>query len=367
MDKFFAMKVFVRVVEAGTFTRAASSLGLPNSQVTRLVQGLEQHLRTLLLHRTTRRVTVTVDGAAYYERAVRVLEDLEQIESSMTGAKASPRGRLRVDIAAQVANPVLIPLMDDFCARYPDIQIDIGVSERAIDFVGEDVDCALRSGDVTDLSLVARRIGEIRQVVCASPSYLQRFGVPRHPSDLEGPHHRVIGLFASERSTYVLQRRDEHYEVKARPIVSVDDSRTMVAAGVAGLGIVCTSAAVTAPHLASGELLPVLPGWSAGVAPLHVVYRPNRHVSAKLRVFIDWAADLFSREHRHDGGQAALRPGAPFRTLSQEATTHPPSEDAEVGASGLRHGFGAEEIQILSARDVLPPLSARWQSQPSRA
>ncbi|WP_280155878.1 LysR family transcriptional regulator [Piscinibacter sp. XHJ-5] len=296
MDKFFAMKAFVGVVEAGTFTKAATSLGLSKAKVTRLVQWLEEHLKTLLLHRSTRRVCVTVDGAAYYDHAVRVLKDLELIEASMAGARANPKGQLRVDVAPQVANLILSPSMEDFCARYPDIRIDIGVSEKPVDLVGEHVDCALRFGAVTDPSLVARRIGEVHQIVCASASYLKRFGVPCHPSDLEGGRHRVIGFNARERFTHVLQRGNERYEVTARPTVTVNDSVTMVAAGVAGLGIVTTSAFVAAPHLASGELQRVLTDWSAGVAPVHVVYRPHRHVSAKLRAFIDWTADLFARK-----------------------------------------------------------------------
>lgn len=297
MDKFTAMKAFVRVVEAGTFTRAADSLGVPKAQVTRLVQSLEEELKTLLLNRTTRRVSVTVDGAAYYERAVRLLDQIDELESSMSHTKVNPRGKLRIDAPSAIANLILIPALDDFCARYPDIQIDIGVSDRPVDLVGESVDCALRAGELTDPSLVARRLGDIRRFACASPSYLKRFGTPQHPSDLEDDCHRVITYFShgNERFTYALRRGDERYEVNARSVIAVNDASAMLAAGLAGLGIARTAMFIAAPHLAAGALQVVLPGWSAGDTPLHVVYPPTRHVSAKLRVFIDWAADLFAR------------------------------------------------------------------------
>src|SRR5262245_33433771 len=215
VDKLNAMRTFVRVVEAGNFTKAADSLGVPKTQVSRLVQSLEGELKTLLLNRTTRRVSVTPDGAAYYERAVRVLDDIEELESRLSHAKVTPRGKLRIDCPSAIANLILIPALEDFCARYPDILIDIGISDRPVDLIGENVDCVLRAGEVTDPSLVVRRIGEIERIVCASPAYLKRCGVPRHPSDLEDVRHRVISYFShgSERLTYVLQRGEERYEV----------------------------------------------------------------------------------------------------------------------------------------------------------
>lgn len=297
MDKFTAMRAFVRVVEAGTFTRAAESLGVPKAQVSRLVQSLEEELGTQLLNRTTRRVSPTADGTAYYEGAARVLDQLEEVEDSLSHAKAAPRGRLRVDTTTSIASLILIPALQDFCTRYPDIRIDVGVSDRPVDLVGENVDCVIRAGELTDPSLVARRIAEIRRVVCASPAYLERHGVPRHPSDLEDGGHRVVNYFShgSDRRTYVLQRGDETYEVQAASTVAVNDATAMLAAGLAGLGIARTAPFMAAPHLAAGTLRVVLPEWSAGAWPVYAVYPPNRHVTAKLRAFIDWAAELFAR------------------------------------------------------------------------
>src|SRR2546423_8182380 len=196
MDKLSAMQAFVAVVEAGTFTKAADNMGLPKPTVTRLVQSLEAQLDTLLLNRTTRRVTVTQDGAAYYDRAVRLLSEIDELESSMSRAKSNPRGRLRIDVGSTVAQLLLIPNLPDFYARYPNIQIDLGVSDRPVDLIGENVDCVLRGGELTDQSLVARRIGEFHLVVCAAPSYLKRSGVPQHPTDLEGERHQLVHYFS---------------------------------------------------------------------------------------------------------------------------------------------------------------------------
>jgi DNA-binding transcriptional LysR family regulator len=297
MDKLSAMKAFVRVVESGTFTKAADSLGVPKAQITRLVQSLEQDLRTLLLNRTTRRVVTTADGAAYYERAARVLDDIEELESNMSTAKVQPRGKLRIDVSPPVANQIIIPSLEDFCAKYPDVQIDIGVGERPVDMVGESVDCAVRAGVVSDPSLVARRLGEVRRVFCASPAYLKRCGAPQHPTELEGEPHRVIRYFtyAGGPLSFTLERDGEQFELNPRSTIAVNDSSAMAAAGLAGLGIARSNLVVAAPYLESGRLRLVLPEWNAGSIPLSVVYPPNRHVSAKLRVFIDWIADLCSR------------------------------------------------------------------------
>ncbi len=297
MDKFTAMKAFVRVVEAGTFTKAADSLDVPKAQVTRLVQSLEEELRTQLLNRTTRRVVVTADGATYYERAVRLLDELEELESGMTHAKVNPRGKLRVDVVSPIANLVLIPALDDFRKRYPDVQVEMGVSERPVDLVGENIDCVIRAGEVGDPSLVARRIGQVRRLLCASPAYLERFGVPKHPSDLEDERHRVLSYFAfgGSRLTYSLRRGEEQYDAAPKSSFAVNDSTAMLVAALSGLGIGRSACFMAAPHVAEGRLKVLLPDWDAGTTPLSVVYAPNRHVSARLRVFIEWAAELIGR------------------------------------------------------------------------
>jgi|HigsolmetaAR202D_1030399.scaffolds.fasta_scaffold00269_33 LysR family transcriptional regulator for bpeEF and oprC len=299
MDRFQAMQVFVRVVEAGTFSKAADSLQLPKPTVTRLIQALEAHLETKLLNRTTRRVTVTADGAAYYDRALRLLSELDELESSMSRARRNPKGRLRIDVAAPVAQLLLIPALPDFHARYPDIQIDLGVTDRPVDLIGENVDCVLRAGELTDQSLVARRIGEFHSIVCASPEYLRRHGTPRHPTDLESDRHVVVNHF-SHRSGRIFpfqftDEKGERLEIRGRHVLSVNDASALLAAGLAGLGVIRTSTFMAQMHIGAGHLVPLLLDWCADAVPIYVVYPPNRHLSAKVRVFVDWVADLFAR------------------------------------------------------------------------
>lgn len=298
MDKFAAMQAFVRVVEAGTFTKAADRLALPKATVTRLVQSLESHLQTQLLNRTTRRVNVTPDGAAYFEQALRLLGEVDELESSMTHAKARPRGRLRIDVGAAVGQWLLIPALPDFHARYPEIQIDLGVSDRPVDLVGEHVDCVLRGGEISDQSLVARRIGEFHTLLCASPAYLRRHGAPQHPRDLEDGDHRVVRYLSHRNGRpypLIFRKGAEAFEVNGRYTVAVNDSNANLTAGLAGLGLVRTATFMAQPHFASGALLPVLLDWCSETIPLFVVYPPNRHLSTKLRVFVDWVAELFAR------------------------------------------------------------------------
>lgn len=298
MDKFTAMQAYVRVVEAGTFSKAADLLAVPKPTVTRLIQSLESQLQTKLLNRTTRRVTVTADGAAYYDRALRLLAELDELESSMSRAKVNPRGRLRIDVAASVGQLLLIPALPDFYARYPDIQIDLGVSDRPVDLIGENVDCVLRGGEITDQSLVARRVGEFHTILCATPEYLKRHGVPQHPSELEGSAHTLVKYFSHRTSQpypLTFTKAGERIEIAGRHALSVNDSGALVVAGLAGLGITRITTFQAQPHIASGALQPVLLDWCADSIPIHVVYPPNRHLSTKLRVFVDWVAELFAR------------------------------------------------------------------------
>jgi LysR family transcriptional regulator, regulator for bpeEF and oprC len=297
-DQLAAMRAFARVVESGNFTRAAGSLDMPKPTVTKLIQTLEAHLRAKLLNRTTRRVTVTPDGAAYYERVVRLLAELDELDGSMTLSQASPKGRVRVDVSASLALLVIIPALPDFHARYPDIQIDLGVGDRPVDLIGENVDCVVRAGALTDQSLVARRIAQLPFVTVAAPSYVARHGEPGHPTDLEKGHH-VVGYFregSGRAYPFSFARNEEQLEVGGRYVVAVNDSNAYVAAGLAGLGIIQAPIFMVQQHIDTGALLTVLNDWTAELLPLHIVYPPNRHLSSKLRIFVDWIADLFARD-----------------------------------------------------------------------
>jgi DNA-binding transcriptional LysR family regulator len=234
------MRAFVRVVETGTFTKASETLDIPKPTVTRLIQTLEAELDTKLLNRTTRKVSVTTDGAAYYERALSLLNELEELEGVMSRAKSNPKGRLRVDFPVPVGLGIIIPALPDFVSRYPDIQLDFGVSDRPVDLIADNIDCVVRTGKVTDLSLVARRLGDVRQVLCATPDYWKRHGRPTHPSQLEKGHVviRMIAARTGRPFPLVVSRNDERIEISGDRTLSANDATACLAMGLTGLGVV---------------------------------------------------------------------------------------------------------------------------------
>lgn len=296
MDQLAAMRAFIRVVEAGTFTSAAESLRMPKPTVTKLIQSLETHVSTKLLNRTTRRVTVTPDGAAYYERALRLITELEELDGSMALSRINPKGRLRVDVGTSLAILVIIPALASFYERYPEIQIDLGVTDRPVDLVGENVDCVIRGGTLSDQSLIARRIAEMNFITCAAPSYLQKHGEPQHPSDLKSGHN-VVNFFHPRSGRplpqdFVLD--NQRVEIDANYQIAVNDSLAYVTAGIEGLGIVQAPFFMLHKELESGRLVRILKDWRSEPVSVYVVYPPNRHLSNKLRVFVDWVADLFA-------------------------------------------------------------------------
>jgi DNA-binding transcriptional LysR family regulator len=296
MDQIQSMRVFARVVETGSFTRAAESLDMPKGSATKLLQQLETRLKVKLLNRTTRRVTVTPDGAAYYERASRLLSDLDEMEAAMTLAQGKPGGRLRVDVGSSVATRIIIPALPDFFRRYPNIQLDLGVGDRPVDLIGDSVDCVIRGGELTEQSLVARRIANMPLVSVATPGYLATHGVPAHPLEL-GERHTVINFFSPRTGRLfpnLFEKDGERVEVAGSHKLSVNEGNAYLAAALAGLGIAQVAQFQAAPHLASGELVEILPEWKHPPIPLHVVYPPNRHLSARVRAFVEWAVEVFS-------------------------------------------------------------------------
>jgi DNA-binding transcriptional LysR family regulator len=296
MDQLSAMRVFIRVVETGNFTRAADMLAMPKATVTNLIQGLEAHLRTKLLNRTTRRVMVTTDGALYYERAAQIISELEELDGSLSNSQSLPTGRLRVEMAGAFADPIIVPALCDFYQRYPDIRIDLGVSDRPVDYLAENVDCALRAGTPADQSLIARRVSEVTMVTCAAPLYIEKFGVPQRPEELETDHYSVSYFRAQTNRTlpFEFRKDNETLEINPRYIVAVNDSRTYMTAALTGLGVVQAPLFMIREALAKGDLVRVLPEWARDPLPLYVVYPPNRHLSNKVRVFVDWLVKLLA-------------------------------------------------------------------------
>jgi LysR family transcriptional regulator for bpeEF and oprC len=313
MNKLQAMEVFVQVVDTGSFTRAADTLQLPKATVSTLVQGLEAALSAKLLHRTTRQVTVTTDGAAYYERCLRILSDVRDAEESVSRTRLSPSGRLRVDAPTGLSSEILVPALPVFFERYPDITLELGSSDRPVDLVEEGVDCAVRGGELYDTSLIARRVGVLNFVTAASPIYLRRFGTPQHPRELG--NHRCVNYFSAKTGkTYDwdFRRGDEKIDVALPGMIALNDSNAYVQAGLAGLGIIQMTDYLMMQHVLSGRMVQVLPDWTSEPLPVHVVYPQNRHLSAKVRVFVEWVAELFAKH-------AYLQVGGALRAEGQAA------------------------------------------------
>jgi len=296
VDQLTAIKVFCRIVETGGFTRAADALDMPKATVSKLVGDLEAHVRIKLLKRTTRSVQVTADGAAYYERVSRWLRELDDIDSAFDSRRVKPRGRITVDVSAWVASTILIPALPCFYAEYPDIHIELGVSDRTVHLIRENVDCVIRGGPLRDQTMVGRLLGESRWMTASSPKYLKRFGMPTHPNDLADRHLLIHHqLAASGRPVpFSFTRNGEELQVNGASVLSVNESNAHLAAGLAGLGILRSFEWKLRPLIASGQLIAFLEDWSPPPYPFHVLYPPNRFMNTRLRVFIDWLVKVFA-------------------------------------------------------------------------
>lgn len=311
MDRLRAMEVFTRVVETGSFAAAARALRLPRASATTLIQALEARLQVKLLNRTTRRVSVTADGALFYEEAARLLRELTELETRLTRATASPRGRIRVDVPAAAGRHVIAPAMPAFVARYPELVVEIGSTDRPVDVLGEGVDCVVRGGDLHDDTLIARKLADLPVQTFAAPSYLARHGAPRDPDDLAG--HVFVNFFSAKTGRVFevdFRRGDRAVSVHAPHAVAANDADTWLALAVAGLGLVqAPCAPQVRAHVERGELEVVLRGWHAEPLPLFVLYPRARHLPARVRAFVDWIVEVYREEARVAAAFVAARAG----------------------------------------------------------
>ncbi|RJF87191.1 LysR family transcriptional regulator [Oleomonas cavernae] len=291
MDRFDSMRVFTRVVERRSFTVAAQDLGLPRSTVTDAVKQLEARLGVRLLQRTTRHVSPTLDGEAYYRRCLSLIADLEDAEGAFAGAR--PRGLLRVEVQGTLARHFLLPGLPAFLAEYPEIELSISEGERWVDVIREGVDCALRWGTLPDSDLVARRVGVLDRLTCAAPAYIERFGLPGDIDGLEG--HRMIGL--RSLSTGAVRPLEFMVEGSLRSVtlptlVSVTGTESYLMVARLGLGLFQVPRFHAAADLAQGTLVPLLAACPPPSVPVSLLYPRNRQLSPRVRVFLDWAARM---------------------------------------------------------------------------
>lgn len=290
------MQVFVRVADNGSFSRAAESLHIPRPTVSTLVSQLEAHLGVRLLHRTTRRVNLTIDGALYYEHCVRLLADLEEMESRFQQTAFRPKGHLKVDVPARLARLLLIPALPQFLDQYPELQIEMGVTDRPVDLIQEGVDCVVRVGDLEDSRLVARHLGTLPQRNFASPDYLKRYGTPQTPDDLKR-HYAVNYASPATGRAYDWEYQDNG-TLQTLPMtaqVTVNNSEAYMACALAGLGLIQAPKYDTVDAIGSGQLVEVLSQWPPAPMPVAILYPHRRHLSSRVRAFADWVADVLEQ------------------------------------------------------------------------
>ncbi|MDF3022021.1 MAG: LysR family transcriptional regulator [Steroidobacteraceae bacterium] len=297
MDQLQGMRVFARVAELGSFARAANDLDMSRAMASSYVAQLEKHLGTRLLHRTTRKVTVSPEGAVYLERCKRILDEVQAADDEMRHARARPQGKLRVDVPVAFGRYLLMPALPAFTERYPDVALEVRFNDRFVDLAAEHIDVVLRSGEIRSPDLIARRITSSRLVTCAAPSYIARHGMPQTPGDLR--QHRTIGFLRADTSRpsewKFKQGRDGTQKLKLSFALSFNTSEPMVMSAYEGQGIIQTTDLLLGRAIAEGRVIEILKEYSCEGPPLSVVYpRATQHL-AKVRVFAEFAAEIMRK------------------------------------------------------------------------
>lgn len=296
MDRIDLFRIFVRVVKCSSFTRAADTLGMPRSSVSAAVQELEGRVGARLLHRTTRVVSPTHDGSAFYERCLRLIADVEEAENIFRQS-ATPSGRLRIDVPGRIGRLIIAPALPAFLDAYPEIDIDLGVTDRAVNLVEESVDCVLRVGPLADSGMIARSIGELRLINVASPAYLERYGLPQSPDDLQ--NHLAVNYASPSSGRVEAWEWAEHEVLRSMPMrgrVAVNSAEAYIACCLAGIGLIQIPAYDVRRHLEAGELVEVMPSYRAEPMPMTLLYPHRQHLSRRVHVFADWLESLLKRE-----------------------------------------------------------------------
>lgn len=292
MDRFTSMSVFVKVVEMGSFAAAADAMQMSAQFVGKHVQALEQHLGVRLLHRTTRRQSLTDFGRAYVERARLILADLAQAEQLAAETRAVPTGRLRINASVSFGMNTLAPRLPQYMDAYPQLEVELSLSNRAVDLVDEGYDAVFRVGALPDSGLIARALAPYRLVVCAAPDYLRRRPPLHTPMDLQ--QHECLTFAHTElRTHWRFDSAGRQIEVPVRSRLVADHGEPLLHAAVAGLGVILQPLDVVLPALQDGRLVAVLPGYEVPSRPLHLVYAPDRRITPKLRSFVDFAVTTF--------------------------------------------------------------------------
>jgi len=287
--------IFVKVVDAGSFTGAAKSLGLPKSTVSRKITQLEERLGVRLLQRTTRTLSLTDTGSAYYNQCSRIIGDVEEANIAVTEMQSKPQGLLRITAPMLFGAEVLSDLIADFLQKNPEIQIDFVLTDQPLDLIQEGIDVAFRVGQLADSSLIARSLGSIKVITCASPAYIEKNGAPSHPNEVND--HTSVGWNPVNSWEY---DTPEKISIDLKPKVKVNDVLSMRKMALNGLGIARLPAFLCADDIKSGRLVPVMCDWSYKSTPIQALYPSNRHLSVKVRTFVDYIVEVLRRDQPWD-------------------------------------------------------------------
>lgn len=295
MDRIDQFRIFARVVDCSSFTRAADTLAIPRSTVSEAIRSLEERVGVRLLHRTTRSVAPTHDGLIFYDRCLRLLDDVDEAEALFRDSARNPVGRVGVDVPGRIGRRILLPRLPDFLSIYPDISVHVGVTDRAVNMAEENVDCVVRVGPLEDSELVARSLGVLAVVNVASPAYLAAYGRPESPDDLL--RHRMV-RYASP-STGRVETFDwrDHGQIRSMAMagqVTVNSAEGLIAAARAGLGIIQIPLFDVCDDIAGNRLEEVLPGFRDDPLPLHILFPHRRGLPLRVRLFADWMAEQLS-------------------------------------------------------------------------
>ena len=295
MNNFSDIVAYVRVVEAHSFVAAAQTLGMSPSAISKAVSRLEDRLGARLLNRTTRSLSLTDVGANFYEQCREALGQLEHAESEVSESRGVPRGRLRVEVPVSIGRRIIVPALPRFIAQYPEISVQMSMNDRVVDLVQEGIDAAVRVGTLSDSSLVARRIGHLRGVTCASPEFIERYGAPADPTELKPEHClQMFKVGTNQVREWMFRKGDVEHSIVPAARLAFSDPESAVAAAVSGAGFVRTLNFTAEAQVASGLLKPVLEDWNDGAYwPVSVVYPQHRQPTAKIRAFIDFVSGLF--------------------------------------------------------------------------
>lgn len=290
MDRFDALRLFTRIVELGSFTRAAGELGVPRASATHAIKALEQRLGSRLLERTTRQVRVTADGRIYYDCCAHLLAELDDVEAGLSNTVREARGVLRIDLRGGAATQLLLPQIDDFCRRHPQVELAISNGERLADLLRDGVDCVVRAGDANELSMTAHPLAALPQAICASPAYLEQHGTPQQPDDLTT--HVGVGWLLRQRDSEARVRLDldggpRDYRLRSR--VGVSDEASYILCGLQGCGLMQLPRLQVETHLRDGSLVELLPQFASPPLRIALLHASARRLTPAAHAFVEWA------------------------------------------------------------------------------